>query len=173
VNQHSIETPAADDGFRHLDPRHMHHERITGGIAVALIGPATVTGAFVVAALVEMPWAWRIVIPSAVVALNVGLVVLLWRWPELKHRYTSYRVDAAGIEIRSGALWRKVVNVPRSRVQHTDVSQGPLERHFKLSTLHVFTAGTEHSEVALHGLARETAIEIRDYLLAGGGDDAV
>ena len=173
MDEHSIETPAANDGFCHLDPRHVRLERITGGIAMVLIGPATVTGAFVVAALVGMPLAWRMVIPCAVVALNIGLAVLLWRWPELQHRYTSYRVDSAGIEICSGALWRKVVNVPRSRVQHTDVSQGPLERHFKLSTLHVFTAGTEHSEVVLRGLARETAIEIRDYLLAGGGDDAV
>lgn len=151
----------------------MVRDRIAGGITAALVSPATVAAAFVVAALVEMPVAWRVAIPCAVVALNVGLAVLLWRWPELQHRYTSYRVDEAGLEIRSGALWRKVINVPRSRVQHTDVSQGPLERHLQLATLHVFTAGTEHSEVVLHGLARETAIEIRDYLLAGGGDDAV
>jgi membrane protein YdbS with pleckstrin-like domain len=151
----------------------VHHGRVGGVIAIAAVGPTTLTGALLVAALVEMPLVWRVIIPGAVLAVVVGLAVLLWRWPALQHRRTAYRVDAAGIEIRSGVWWRRVVNVPRSRIQHTDVSQGPLERNFGLSTLGVFTAGTEHSKVELHGLARETALEIRDHLLAGGGDDAV
>jgi membrane protein YdbS with pleckstrin-like domain len=84
-----------------------------------------------------------------------------------------YRVDADGIEIRKGVIWRSVVNVPRSRIQHTDVSQGPLERNFALSTLHVFTAGTEHSEVTLAGLQHSRALRIRDHLLTGGEHDGV
>jgi membrane protein YdbS with pleckstrin-like domain len=56
-------------------------------------------------------------------------------------------VDARGLEIRRGVFWRSVVNVPRSRVQHTDVSQGPLERSYGLGTLIVYTAGTDHAQV--------------------------
>jgi hypothetical protein len=91
----------------------------------------------------------------------------------LEHRHTSYRIDGAGIEIRRGVWWRKVTHVPRSRIQHTDVSQGPIERGFGLATLHVFTAGTEHAEVALGGLSHATALAVRDHLLAGRDDDVV
>ena len=75
---------------------------------------------------------------------------------------------------RSGAActWRTVVTVPRSRVQHTDVSQGPLERRFGLGTLVVYTAGTDHARVSLGGLAHAHALRIREQLLPRG-DDAV
>jgi uncharacterized protein len=70
-------------------------------------------------------------------------------------------------------VWRRIINVPRSRVQHTDVSQGPLERSHELSTLIVHTAGTEHARVALPGLARATALGLRDQLLPRDDRDAV
>jgi membrane protein YdbS with pleckstrin-like domain len=82
-------------------------------------------------------------------------------------------VDGRGIEIRRGVVWRKVINVPRSRVQHTDVSQGPLERVHGLGTLAIYTAGTDHAEVSLHGLDHQTSLRIRDHLLPGETSDAV
>jgi membrane protein YdbS with pleckstrin-like domain len=58
-------------------------------------------------------------------------------------------------------------------VQHTDVSQGPLERRYGLGTRVIFTAGTDHARVDLKGLDHATALAIRDHLLPRGGDDAV
>ena len=63
--------------------------------------------------------------------------------------------------------------MPRSRVQHTDVSQGPLERGYGLGTLVIYTAGTDHAKVDLHGLDHATALAIRDHLLPREGGDAV
>ncbi len=63
--------------------------------------------------------------------------------------------------------------MPRSRVQHTDVSQGPLERRFDLATLVLHTAGTQHAAVSLGGLSHKAALAIRDYLIEGGAGDAV
>jgi membrane protein YdbS with pleckstrin-like domain len=101
---------------------------------------------FIVLVAVEnMPRPLRVLVPLFVLTVIVAMTVLTWRWPALEHRHTGYRVDQDGIEIRKGVFWRSVANVPRSRIQHTDVSQGPLERNFELSTLHVYTAGTEHS----------------------------
>ena len=63
--------------------------------------------------------------------------------------------------------------MPRSRVQHTDVSQGPLERKLGLGTLVIYTAGTDHARVALSGLDHSTALDIREHLLPGRTGDAV
>ncbi len=63
--------------------------------------------------------------------------------------------------------------MPRSRVQHTDVSQGPLERSHGLGTLVIYTAGTEHARVELGGLDHGTALLIRDHLLPREENDAV
>ena len=101
------------------------------------------------------------------------LAWLSHRWPEIAYRHTFYRVDPQGIEIRRGVVWRRTINVPKSRVQHTDVSQGPLQRTYALGTLVVYTAGTDHAKVELPGLSHARAMRIRDHLLPSGGDDAV
>lgn len=90
-----------------------------------------------------------------------------WRQyrPALVYKYSEFRADDDGIEIRRGVFFRSVINVPRSRVQHTDVSQGPLERRLGLGTLQIFTAGVTHASVPLPGLAHERALTIRDTLL--------
>jgi uncharacterized protein len=56
--------------------------------------------------------------------------------------------------------------VPLERVQHIDISQGPLERGFGVCRLLVHTAGTMHSRVVLPGLARATAERMRDEIRA-------
>ena len=79
----------------------------------------------------------------------------------------------SGLEILRGVYWRTITNVPRSRVQHTDVSQGPLERRYGLGTLMVYTAGTQHSQVTLSGLDFTVARRIRAHLLPSDQGDAV
>jgi membrane protein YdbS with pleckstrin-like domain len=94
--------------------------------------------------------------------------VLWFRLPVLRYRHSSWRLDGESLEIRRGAWWFSETRVPRSRIQHTDVSQGPIERRHGLGHLVVYTAGTHHSEIKLGGIAHETAIAIRDQLLQSG-----
>ncbi len=102
-----------------------------------------------------------------------ALVAWSLYWPGVRYRHASYRVAERGLWIRRGVLWRSEISVPKSRVQHTDVSQGPLQRRFDLATLVLHTAGTQHAAVALGGLSHSAALAIRDYLIEGGTDDAV
>ncbi len=172
----SLSSPAsvADGQFHLLDPRYVSYGRLVSGLTSIAISSGLIVGMIIVLIAVSgMPRVLRALIPIATFAIMLGLGILSWRWPVLEHRRTGYRVDDEGIEIRKGVVWRNVINVPRSRIQHTDVSQGPIERNFELSTLHVFTAGTEHSEVTLPGLEHARALRIRDHLLTGGENDGV
>jgi len=164
-----------DDGqFHHLDPRVVQHGRLVGGlVALAIVTGLLFAMMIVLAAVDDIPRWLRLLIPLGVLFIAIALGVLAWRWPSVEHHWCKYRVDRDGIEIHKGVVWRTVTNVPRSRIQHTDVSQGPVERNFDLATLHIFTAGTEHSEVALHGLEHGRAVRIRDHLLLGGDNDGV
>jgi membrane protein YdbS with pleckstrin-like domain len=163
----------ADGEVRRLDPRYVLLQKQTGwigtGVMTALSLPALLLFLWL-----ARPATW-LGLPAALLVL-IGLGLLAWlnhRWPEIDYAHASYRVDAEGLEIRRGVYFRVVINVPRSRIQHTDVSQGPLQRRLDLATLHVHTAGTENAEVALPGLAHETALLIRDHLLPRQHDDAV
>ena len=103
----------------------------------------------------------------------LGLAWLAHRFPELHYKHTSWRIDEVGLTIRTGVVWRTEISVARSRVQHIDVSQGPMERRYGLATLAVYTAGTEHSQVSLQGLEHGVALAARDALLPASDIDAV
>jgi len=170
----AVRPTIADGSPRQLDPRSIRAERLSGGIFAAVVS----AGMFVAAALIGILGSPGLVgllgLLAAWAVLSGGLVALLLGWPALAYRHTSYAVSPRGIRIERGVLWRSVSSVPRSRVQHTDVSQGPLERMFELATLVIYTAGTQHASVSLGGLSHATALAIRDHLItADEGDDAV
>lgn len=169
--------PLADGVDRSLDPRIVPLERFTGWITVAVVAFASFVAVVSssIAALTAGGVSWLAVPPlfSGWVLANAALAWLMYRWPAVSYRHASYRVDDRGIEIRRGVFWRRIINVPRSRVQHTDVSQGPLERRYGLGTLVVYTAGTDHARVALAGLEHGVAFRIREHLLPGEASDAV
>lgn len=158
-------------GWSRLDESYVTLQRIGRWIRVAVF-----TVFWALASLVAMvagaPWGVWMGLSAfgLIILLNA---VLAHVWPRLAWKRASYRVGDDGIEIRRGVWWREMTTVPRSRVQHTDVTQGPLERSFGLGTLVLYTAGTEHSRVGLPGLAYEDASEIRDRLAALDDDDAL
>jgi membrane protein YdbS with pleckstrin-like domain len=169
-------TPATSvvDGREHrLDPRSIRADQLSGGILAAFLCAAMLVGVVVAGVFGSSGLSGALLLLGAWLVAGVLVTALLVSWPVLSYRYTAYEVSEQGIRIRRGVLWRTVSTVPRSRVQHTDVSQGPIERMFELATLVVYTAGTHHASVSLGGLARETALLIRDHLITGGEDDAV
>ncbi|HEX5720806.1 MAG TPA: PH domain-containing protein [Thermoanaerobaculia bacterium] len=161
----------ADGIERRLDPRVMALNRIVGGIVAAAISLSQLVALLVIYFVADDLPGW--VMALFVLLWVIVTLILAWsshRWPAVEHRHTSYKLDERGIEIRKGVYWRRVIHVPRSRVQHTDVSQGPIERGFGLGTLVIYTAGTDHARVDLPGLEHATALQIRDYLLPDDED---
>ncbi|NNK81409.1 MAG: PH domain-containing protein [Flavobacteriales bacterium] len=76
----------------------------------------------------------------------------------------GYLVREHDISYKSGLIFRDVVTVPYNRIQHSEVSHGPIERMMSLSTLKIFTAGGSSSDLAIHGLDPEEAEKIKEWL---------
>lgn len=162
----------ADGVTRQLDPRWISVHRIYGAIVSAAVAMALLVGLVALWIASGILWLGLLLIPLWLLVLAL-LAWRLTRWPELVYQHTSYRVDDVGIEIVRGVYWRTITNIPRSRIQHTDVWQGPIERRHGLGTLVVYTAGTQHSQVTLHGLEFSLARRIRTHLLPSDTGDAV
>lgn len=98
-----------------------------------------------------------------VLALGIFSVVFLvpGRWRRWGYAFTDRELHVA-----QGWFTRSHTVVPVSRVQHIDVSQGPIERSAGVATLSLHTAGTEGSLVRLPGISRPRAEEIRDAIRA-------
>lgn len=159
---------------RQLDPRFIPQQRLVGRLtALAFTGPSLVVLLIVLAAADDVPGWGRVALGVLWLLLVLALAWHAEHWPAKVYAHARYALDADGLVIQRGVYWRSVTHVPRSRVQHTDVSQGPLERRYGLGTLVVYTAGTDHARVSLPGLAHEVAGALRDDLRAGRHDDSV
>ncbi|HXW08146.1 MAG TPA: PH domain-containing protein [Vicinamibacterales bacterium] len=165
--------PVADGELHRLDPAIIPMHRVVGLIVTVCVSMAVLIGGVIGLVVGSLPGQSL----STVIAVwTLSSALLGWFcfvWPPIEYRYLFYRLDGDGIEIRHGVFWRTVVSVPRSRVQHLDVSQGPLQRSFGLGTLRIYTAGTEHAQVDLAGLEHGLALRIRDFLLPREAGDVV
>lgn len=118
-------------------------------------------GAGALALIFELPW--REGLYALLVALAAFTIILL---PSRRFERWDYALSEDRLRVVRGYLFRVDTVVPFVRVQHIDVSQGPIERMFGVSTLTIHTAGTHNSVVALPGLEPESAAQMRDAIRA-------
>lgn len=157
MNAHSMD-------IQHVDPNTVAVWRWQ---AAAFAGIAAVP--FVGAAMrVGTPFAMGALIVFGIVALACA-----WRLPVAHYRALQFGLDSDGIVIERGIWWRSRIALPRIRVQHSDVSQGPLQRRYGVATLKLYTAGSRYTKIELPGLEHDAALALRDALLARGGDSGV
>jgi membrane protein YdbS with pleckstrin-like domain len=166
-------TSIADGRERGLHPNEIIAARISGGITAAVVAFALLVAAILLVASSFLGRPFSLLALLGWLGVAVALGALSFSWPAVRHRHISFRVDERGIRIRRGVFWRTETSVPKSRVQHTDVSRGPIERGLDLATLIIHTAGTEQASVSLSGLPHDDAYRIRDFLIEGGEGDAV
>ncbi len=162
-----------DEGERSLDPNSVRAQRVVWGIFTAVVATVTSIGLIPIVFFSDFGVAGLGLLAAAWVFFISFIAAFGFWWPAVRYRHTSYRLSDRGIRIRRGVVWRSVVTIPRTRVQHTDVSQGPVERAFDLGTLIIYTAGTQHASVHLGGLSLQVAQRVRDYLIEAGDRDAV
>jgi membrane protein YdbS with pleckstrin-like domain len=93
--------------------------------------------------------------------------------PPLAYARWRFRVDSDLLLMRYGILFHEERLVPVRRMQHVDLTRGPIERLFGLATLVVYTAGNEGSAFRVPGLAATRAQELRDFILRARGDDVL
>ncbi len=111
-------------------------------------------------------------IPSAIrTGLLLGPVLVLVLGGTLtalalvRFRHKGYALREHDIAFRTGLLWRKTTLLPFDRVQHAEVTHGPLQRRFGLATLKFYTAGGSSVDLKIEGLLAADAERLRETVL--------
>lgn len=160
-----VEMPSHLDQFQPLAPQFIVLEQRTGYV-FSLVVAAVSLVASQLGVWLSGQSAWVILV--AWIAWLALAGVLFWSshvWPNIEYKHTSWRVTEVGMEIRRGVLWKHRIAIPLARVQHVDVSQGPIQRMFDLGTLTIHTAGTSGASIELSGLSHAQALQLRDHLI--------
>ena len=100
----------------------------------------------------------------ASIALPLIAIIAVVFAPPRIYRRLRYGLTDRLLQVVRGWLFHTDTIVPFVRVQHLDVTRGPLDKLFGTATLVVHTAGTRNSIVTVPGLAPDRAAEIRDII---------
>jgi membrane protein YdbS with pleckstrin-like domain len=84
--------------------------------------------------------------------------------PPLKYKFYRFDVRENDLLLEHGIFTRVKTIIPYRRMQHTDVSQGIIERSYGLARLVVYTAGTRVAAAVIPGLPIDYAEQLRDHL---------
>lgn len=101
-------------------------------------------------------------VPTIIVLIGAVLTVVIA--PGRVHFRLRHRLTERILQVTRGWLFHTDTVVPLVRVQHLDVTRGPLDKAFGTATLVVHTAGTHNSIVTLPGLSPRRAAELRDRI---------
>lgn len=77
----------------------------------------------------------------------------------------GYALREKDIVYKEGLFWKSQTTVPYSRIQHCEVKQGPIERTFDISSLLIFTAGGNASDLSIPGLEPQDADRLKKFVL--------
>lgn len=123
--------------------------------AVLITGATAAIGSFV------LDW-----LPAFTPLLSLALVIALAVWQTgSRYRNFSWELDTTELVIDRGIFFKLTRVVPRVRVQHVDISSGPVDRFFGLRQLSIYTAGTREADARLPGLTDATAEALRQALI--------
>lgn len=129
---------------------------------------AAITGLvlLVVAAGVDLGLFLELKTPFGLVTAPAALLLLYYVFvtPGRRFRRWGYAKTDDELHVAHGVYVRIETSVAFHRVQHIDVSQGPIERLCGVWQLVLNTSGTHNSQVKLPGLSRATAEALRDEI---------
>jgi len=119
-------------------------------------------------------WAWLALdtrIPAWIfpVVLIVSLALFGWAWWLIGRRVRSwgYAERNDDLLVTCGILRRRLVIVPYGRMQLVDLTAGPIDRWFGITTVQLHTAAAA-TDATIPGLEPGVAADLRDRLAARG-----
>jgi membrane protein YdbS with pleckstrin-like domain len=143
-----------------LDPRALPLWRIGEALqslfVVALAAAASIalivaTDLFLIVCLIPIP-----------LTMLLGILDVLFV-PSIRWRHWRYDVGELEVDLQRGLWTITRTRIPMARIQHVDTRRGPLERHFGLATVILYTAAGANQ---IPALALPVADEVRDRIAA-------
>ena len=93
----------------------------------------------------------------------LALISILMTW--ISYRMRGHALRKHDIIYKEGVIFRNTTTISFNRVQHCELSQGPLEQLFDLFTLKIFTAGGQSSDLEIPGLGDSEAQALKEFII--------
>jgi len=140
--------------FELLPLRYLNYRRLTFSILLLVLSAMwiapLIAGEHIGAAISGAVW--------------LCMALLIFLFEKKRYHQKGLALREHDISYKEGVFFQKTVTIPFNRIQHSEISRGPIERKFKLSTLKIFTAGGSQSDLSISGLDPDRAQELKDFI---------
>jgi membrane protein YdbS with pleckstrin-like domain len=114
-------------------------------------------------------WFFEGRMPDLLAILGPGTAFFLlfgvWLLEEIKgFPRRGFAVREHDVSYRFGWMYQNVITVPFSRIQHSEIVQGPVSRWFGICNLKIYTAGSAGTNLRIPGLESEVAKQLRQVI---------
>ncbi len=141
--------------FQSLEPSYRSVMLISNALLFLLLATAMISGFFYMEK--DVPKLIMYLLPS------LYLVFLVTSFLSIIFGFKNKRfaVRQQDLNYKKGWIWKSRMVVPFKRIQHSEVTQGPIDRLFNLAKLKVYTAGGTGSDLTIPGLKQVEADKLK------------
>lgn len=154
MNNTNMEKLAKNINMYHFTVRTIGSIIFYVSLILAIILPTTFYGESIIKLLV--------IILLSIITLLLGIYNFIL--PFFIFKLYGYRIDEFSVVIKRGVIFRKNIIVPIKRIQHIEKFQGPIQMLYKLSTIIIYTAG---SNAMIIGVPQENTDQIISEIKSG------
>ncbi len=108
-------------------------------------------------------------IPNDLLIYIIPTMVFLWVLSVLltfkTFPHKGYALRQRDIIYKKGWLFKTTTMVPFNRVQHCEVTQGPMGALLNVAKLKIFTAGGSQSDLTIPGITKHRANELKQFII--------
>lgn len=97
--------------------------------------------------------------PYVFILSGILSVYQLFLHPRLEYRQWRYCISDKYVDIVHGIFFTKYTHIPISRIQHLDISQGPIQKSLGLASIDIVTAGMSHKIRAIEWEIAQNLLE--------------
>ena len=102
----------------------------------------------------------------AVITATLALAILInLRLSYLAFLNKAFAVREHDVIYREGWLVKSLHVIPFNRIQHCSIDSGMIERWFGLTTIKIYTAGGNDSDIVIPGLTSEQSSALRELII--------
>jgi len=112
--------------------------------------------------LLNFPLWVKLTLPSALLVIGA----LLTRFSLASARVKRFAIREHDILFESGVFWRSQTIQPLNRVQHVEISSGPIDKRFGLAEIRLFSSGSGFATYVIPGLPTRVAEDLREFVLS-------
>jgi len=128
----------------------------------ALVFVISILVFLLVAFLLNFPLWIKLTLPSILLVIAASMTRLALEAARVKR----FAIREHDILFESGVFWRTQTIQPLNRIQHVEISSGPIDKRFGLAEIHLFSSGSGSASYIIPGLPVSVAEGLREFVLS-------